>query len=237
MTEEAPQILLEKKTRAGRALVIRKYMPIDRDRVRYVCSQTGFLGEPQEALFIGRDPFADLWSSYWTDYEPESAFVATVDGQVEAYLLGCLNTDRQERIWNKEIIPKVIRQIILPSWWKHSINRKFITAVTKSSIKGEMKAPMKDIKKEYPAHLHTNIADPELRGMGIGGALMKAYFDYLKENNIKGVHLGTTNHNRLAVPFYKHVGFETVWENHATFYDHAIPDPPLYLLYMGKKIV
>ena len=57
--------------------------------------------------------------------------------------------------------------------------------------------------------------------------MMLALFDYLRENNIKGLHLGTTSHNREAVPFYEHMGFSVLWKNRLTCYDHAIDDPPL----------
>ena len=98
-------IVFEGRTRDGREFNVRSYLPRDRDRVRWVCCETGFLGDPQEGVFIGRKIFADLWSSYWTDLEPESAFVAEVEGRVEGYILGCLDTHRQERVWNKKILP------------------------------------------------------------------------------------------------------------------------------------
>jgi len=229
-------IASEGQTGDGRKYIIRKYQPEDRDRVRYICCETGFLGEPQEAVFIGRDIFADLWSSYWTDREPESAFVAEVEGRVEGYMLGCLDTRRQERIWNKEILPKVGLRMLLPTWWGKSINRKFIRAMVRSHRRGEFRVPLRKIIAEFPAHLHTNIADPSLRGQGLGGAMMRVYLDYLREHNITGVHLGTTSHNRQAVPFYEYFGFKIIAKKHLTCYDHVITDPPLYLLYMAKSL-
>ncbi len=230
------QIIFEGATRDGRKWEVRPYRPEDRPRVRWICSETGFIGNPQEAVFIGREEFADLWSSYWTDYEPESAFVAALEGRVEGYMLGCLDTRKQEKIWNQAILPRVARRLIRPAWWRHSINRRFIRAMVRSRLNHEFSAPLKEIVAEYPAHLHTNIADPAMRGLGLGGAMMRALFDYLRQNNVRGVHLGTTSHNRQAVPFYEHVGFTVLHQSLFTGYDHAIPDPPLYLLYMGKKL-
>lgn len=229
------QIITSGLTKDKREFTIRKYLPGDRDRVRWICCETGFLGKPQEAVFEGRNEFADLWSKYWTDMEPQNAFVAEVEGRVEGYLLGCLDTDRQEKIWQKVILPEVGRKMLRPAWWKHRKNRKFIRAMVRSHWRKEFKAPMKKIIADCPAHLHTNIGDPSLRGQGIGKALMLAYFDYLKDNGIRGVHLGTTSHNREAVPFYEYLGFEITVKNHITCYDHAITDPPLYLLYMVKS--
>jgi len=216
--------------------IVRKYRPEDRERVRWICSETGFVGKPQEAIFIGRDEFADMWSSYWTDREPESAFVAEAEGEVRGYLLGCVDTHRQEKIWSKEIMPAAAKRLLRPRWLKYGINRMYVYAMLRSIIKGELKVPINRIIAEYPAHLHTNIAGPEWRGKGLGKAMMEAYFDYLREKGVPGVHLGTTSHNREAIPFYEHMGFKTLVKKRATMYDHAIDDPPLYLIYMGKKL-
>jgi GNAT superfamily N-acetyltransferase len=230
------QSISEGLARDGRHWLVRSYRPEDRERVRWICCETGFIGNPQEAVFIGREEFADLWSSYWTDYEPESAFVAEVEGRVEGYILGCLDTPRQEKIWNQAIVPRVARRLLRPAWWKHSINRRFIRAMVRSRLRHEFNAPLRDIIASYPAHLHTNIGDPAMRGLGLGGAMMRALFQYLRQKGVKGVHLGTTSHNRPAVPFYEHVGFQVLHQSRLTLYDHAIPDPPLYLLYMGKTL-
>ncbi|HUT55409.1 MAG TPA: GNAT family N-acetyltransferase [bacterium] len=230
------QTIFEGITRDGGKWEVRSYRPEDRERVRWICSETGFIGNPQEAVFIGRDEFADLWSSYWTDYEPESAFVATVEGRVEGYMLGCLDTRRQEKIWNKMILPRVVRRLIRPAWWRHSINRRFIRAMVRSRLRHEFSAPLNDIIAAYPAHLHTNIGDPAMRGLGLGGHMTRALFDYLRQKGVRGVHLGTTSHNRQAVPFYEHVGFKVIHKSLFTAYDQAITDPPLYLLYMGKQL-
>ena len=232
----AEEILWTGRTKSGKEFVVRKYQPQDRARTRWICSETGFIGKPQEAVFIGREVFADLWSKYWTDYEPENALVAEVEGQVEGYLLGCLDSARQEKIWNKEILPGVARRLLLPSWWKHQKNRKFIRAWVRSNRLGEFKVPKDELFKTHPAHLHTNIGDPAFRGQGLGKALMLVYFDHLRRHNLSGLHLGTTDHNREAIPFYHYMGFKVLHKNRLTLYDHAIDDPPMYLLYLGKYL-
>ena len=211
-----PRILIAGQTRDGREYVVRPYRRLDRARVRYICCETGFLGDPQEAVFAGRELFADLWSGYWTDYEPESAFVAEVEGRVEGYVLGCLDTRRQLRIWERRIVPVVGVKMLATGWWRWAINRHFIRAMRRSARQGELDWPMREILARYPAHLHTNIADPALRGQGLGGAMMKAHFQYLHQHGITGVHLGTTSHNRRAVPFYYHLGFQLLHQAHAT---------------------
>ncbi len=230
------KILIEGQTKDGRAYVVRPYRRLDRERVRWVCCETGFVGDPVEAVFEGREPFADLWSKYWTDHEPQNAFVAEVEGRVEGYIFGSLDTKKQESIWGKKILPSVARQMLSPVWWGSHINREFIAGTLRSYKLGQFKVPLQQIMTDYPAHLHTNIGDPGLRGQGIGGAMMRAYLTHVKSHDATGIHLGTTSHNRLAVPFYLHLGFEIIAKNHVTCYDHALDDPPLYLLYMAKSL-
>jgi GNAT superfamily N-acetyltransferase len=159
-----------------------------------------------------------------------------VEGKVEGYLLGCLDTRRQLRLWTRRILPAVGIKMLFTGWWLAAKNRQFARAMLRSARQGELDWPVDEILGRYPAHLHINIADPLLRGQGVGGALMKAYFQYLQEHNVKGVHLGTTSHNRLAVPFYYRLGFQLLHEARCTLYDHAIPDPPLSILYLGKTL-
>jgi ribosomal protein S18 acetylase RimI-like enzyme len=228
---------LSGRLRDGRSWIVRPYRRLDRDRVRSICCETGFVGEPQEKVFIGREVFADMFSAYWTDFEPESGFVAEVAGVVEGYALGCLDTRVQVRAFNRRILPRIVLQLASPRWWRHPTNRRWFRALRHSTRAGELSPPMDEILPAYPAHLHTNIADPALRGQGLGGAMMRALFAYLRAHGVPGVHLGTTSHNRQAVPFYFRLGFTILHQNVATIYDHVIPDPPLSIIYMGKRLI
>ena len=44
--------------------------------------------EPHRPVFEDRRLFADFFTAYYTDWEPESAFVMEVGGEVKGYLLG-----------------------------------------------------------------------------------------------------------------------------------------------------
>ena len=68
--------------------VIRSYRSSDRDAVRRLCCQTGFLGEPIDPVYEDRELFADFLTTYYTDHEPESSFVIERDGELYGYLLG-----------------------------------------------------------------------------------------------------------------------------------------------------
>src|SRR5947199_3733996 len=71
------------------SLTIRSYRKIDREAVRKLCCETGFLGSPIYPVYEDRELFADFLTTYYTDHEPESSFVLEMDGEIRVYLLGC----------------------------------------------------------------------------------------------------------------------------------------------------
>jgi hypothetical protein len=68
--------------------LIRGYRRSDRETVRTLCCDTGFLGEPIDPVYEDRELFADFLTTYYTDHEPESCFLLEVDGEICGYLLG-----------------------------------------------------------------------------------------------------------------------------------------------------
>ena len=79
-----------------RPFEIRKLEPADRGRVRELCCETGFLGNPIDPVFEDRELFADYLTAYYTDWEPQSSFVLLVEGEIRGYLLGSRFPLRQQ---------------------------------------------------------------------------------------------------------------------------------------------
>jgi hypothetical protein len=69
--------------------VVRRYTRNDRDAVRRICCETGFLGQPIDPVFEDREVFADFFTDYYLRYEPDAAFVVTIDDAVVGFILGC----------------------------------------------------------------------------------------------------------------------------------------------------
>ena len=67
---------------------IRPYRNADRAKIRHICCETGFLGNPIDAIFCDRELFADLMANPYLDYAEDWAHVATHNGRVVGYLLG-----------------------------------------------------------------------------------------------------------------------------------------------------
>lgn len=62
-----------------------------------------------------------------------------------------------------------------------------------------------DLFSSFPAHLHINF-HPNARGKGLGSLLVNHYVNYLKSNNVIGVHL-VTSPDAKNVSFYQRLGF------------------------------
>ena len=62
-----------------------------------------------------------------------------------------------------------------------------------------------DICREYPAHLHINVA-PQWRSQGLGVALVERFALWAKLHSVEGIHLVTSSTSR-SVPFYRRLGF------------------------------
>ena len=75
-------------------IVVRPYTVQDRVGLRTLCHRVGYMGESAAWYWRHVDSFADIWTGYYTDSEPESLFVAVRDGVLLGYLTGCVDSSR-----------------------------------------------------------------------------------------------------------------------------------------------
>ncbi len=149
--------------------IIRPYSPADREAVRHICCETGFSGKPVDPLFCDRDVFADFFTRYYTDWEPESSFVGEVDGQVVAYLTVCVRY--HYHFWVNcylllgIIAPKVVWRLLRGRYNRQS--RRFLYW---SLFKGSRETPRAPKKA---GHFHFNVLS-EYRNMGIALRLFRS---------------------------------------------------------------
>ncbi|MDP2704801.1 MAG: GNAT family N-acetyltransferase [Patescibacteria group bacterium] len=182
-------------------VVVRKYKKEDRPSVRRIVCDTAAIGEPAELFFEDRGVLADFLSRYFTDYEPQSCFVAEHKGEVIGYLLGAKDTAAMKTALLLRIFPRLFMQALVRGTFFKKKNSSFIWLSLLVSLKGGYSAPN---LSDYPAVLHINI-DKNFRGGDAGTKLMAAYLDYLSKEKVQGVHLRTMS--AKAGDFFTKQGF------------------------------
>jgi GNAT superfamily N-acetyltransferase len=183
-------------------VLIRPYEALDREGVFQLAADTAFFGRPLETYLDDRRLFCDAFYSYYTDFEPEHAWVASVDGVVVGFLMGCVNGARQRRVWLKRILPRVARQLLQGRYkigvrtWRHALR------LGVAALQGRPHVSM----QIYPAHLHLNVASA-WRREGIGRRLLLAFLQQMRNLGVTGVHANSTSLNREAGRLFESMGF------------------------------
>jgi ribosomal protein S18 acetylase RimI-like enzyme len=184
-------------------LSVRPYQATDRAAVQRIAADTAFFGAPVEAFLNDRRLFGDAFYAYYTDVEPEHAWVACADGEVAGFLMGCVDTAQRQRRWIGQILPRVVwralcgRYVVGKHTWRYAV--AFLGAL----LRGELPHANWAV---YPAHLHINV-DARWRRIGLGQRLIEAYLRQLCMLQVSGVHLETTNLNEAACRLYTRMGF------------------------------
>jgi len=185
-----------------RELIVRPYHPPDRDAVRWIAHQTGYMGEPADWFWRDFPSFADIWTGYYTDREAESAFVAERDGRVVGYLLGCVRSGPAASP-AAALARHTVRRLLFfrPGTAGFLWRSLWDTMRARALPTGELLDP------RWPAHLHTNLL-PEARGCGVGTQLMREWFTRLRSVESPGCHLATLAENTSAIAFFTRMGFD-----------------------------
>jgi len=163
------------------------------------------MGEPVAWMWRDTESFADLFTSYYTDAEPESALVAELDGAVAGYLLGCVDS---RRAWNPATIfgrHFLRRGIGLRPGTAGVVWRSFAD-VAMDAVRRRL-PPVSVYDERWPAHLHIDLL-PSIRGRGVGSTMLRRWLDTLRDSGVAGCHLETLGENHGAIAFFESMGFD-----------------------------
>ncbi len=211
-------------------IVIRQFTKNDRADVRRISCDTAFLGMDNKLFFDNDEILADVLTLYYTDYEPQSCFVAVEEDKVIGYIIGTKDVRRMHITFNKRILPQTIGKALRKGFFKRANNLKFFLHVAVSFLRGEFFAP--DFSRKYPATLHINI-DKNFRGRKIGEKLIEHYLNYLKEEKVAGIHFGTMSEG--AKKFFIKLGFSILFEGKHSYLKYITKQhTPYYIL--GRKL-
>jgi hypothetical protein len=209
-------------------VIVRKFASCDRDAVRFLCCQTGFLGKPIDPVFEDRELFADYLTSYYTDIEPESCFVLEHNGRVVGYLLGSRRPYRQQIHSFFQNIHLFLKGMSRYRGYNRD-TRDFIGWILRNSWREVPAAPRRT------AHFHFNVL-PEAQSVAGTGAMMNAYFDYLRSKGEKAVFgQMVTFESRRGAKVLERYGFRVVEKREITKWRDKHPEP-VYLTTVIKKL-
>lgn len=220
---------LERKT-AKATFITRPYRPEDRDAIRNLCCETGFLGKPIDSVFSDRKLFADYLTSYYTDWEPESVWVGEVDGEVVGYLTGCKRWNFN-RVWSLLIVPKLLGRVTfqLLRGRYDAKDRKFIGWIL---LKAWREAP---VTPKNAGHFHFN-ARKEHRRLNMMRDLLVTLLDEMKKAGVPRIYgQMTTYENKRSDQLFEYLGWKVIDKKQVTKYADVL-DRNIYLTTMIKEL-
>lgn len=212
----------------SRQFIIRPYEDRDRDEVRRLCCETGFLGNPIDPVFEDRELFADYLTQYYLEREPEASFVILVDGELKGYLLGARLQEQRPfyEFWKNASL--VIRGLLrYPGY--NAASKKFVHWILCNGWREVPAAP-----KNVP-HFHINLL-AEARNISTTCDLIGNYLAYLTKCGEKQVYgQMVTYDNRRGTKMFERYGFKVVNRAEITKYRDLNPSP-VYLTTVIKNL-
>jgi hypothetical protein len=162
--------------------------------VRDLAFETGFMGEPAGWYWRDACSFAELWTSYYTDVEPESTWVADGGGIVLGYLTGCVGSRRAPSP-RSAITRQLFRRglLVRPGtagfFWRSTAD----TARHPNVPSGEIT----DARRRTCTRICT----------ARGAWAVEAWLDQLRALGSPGCPLGTLAENTNALALFERMGF------------------------------
>ena len=211
---------------------IRSYKPQDRSALRQICCDTADAGRPSENFFPDREVLADLVTKYYTECEPESAFVADKNGEVVGYITGCMDTQRFTQAMTWQIVPVTFVKALFRGVLWHPQTVRLVRTNLGLWLKSDH--GNQETLRDYPAHLHVNVRDG-FRGQKLGHRLVETFCELAQKAKARGVHARVSAENAPAGHFFEELGFVEVQQEPRCL----SPDGSgrvLYTKVFGKKL-
>jgi len=184
---------------------VRPFRRDDRQAVRQICCDVADRGNPIEGIFPDREFAADLLTSYYTDFEPESTFIAEQDGRVIAYINGCLDNRR----YGLAVIFLIIPRLILKGLVRGTFFRPECWQILKGSVRNWKR--IFDWRKKsfhsHQGHLHIGVVK-EARRHQAGHLMMERLLSYASEKGLASIAASVHEGNTEACRFFEQLGFE-----------------------------
>jgi L-amino acid N-acyltransferase YncA len=207
---------------------VRRYRASDRDSVRALCCDTGFLGSAIDPVFEDRELFADFFTDYYLRHEPDSAFVVIKDDSVQGYLLGSRYPFRHQyqSLWqNFANGGKVVRRY----FGYRPESRRYIHWLISRAWREVPAAP------RTIGHFHINLL-PAAKSIQVCRQLLETYLRHLYDHGVKQVHAQmVTFDGRRGFKLFERYGFKVLNQSEITKY-RRFTTQTVYLCTLVKNL-
>ena len=183
---------------------IRPYKAEDREALRALCCDVADRGGPIENFFPDREVAADLLTKYYTDYEPQSTFVALCDKRVVGYINGCMDNRRHGLVMFWLLMP-----VLLIKAFKRGIfSRPEIRQLLRGTLKNWRRIFVwrKKSFHSHQGHLHIGVAG-DFRGQQVGRNLLNTLMNHAAGLGIVQLTASVSDANKAAGIFFEGQGF------------------------------
>ena len=207
---------------------VRRYQPADRDAVRAICCDTGFLGNAIDPVFEDRELFADFLTDYYLKHEPDSAFVVIKEGRLQGYLLGAHQIRRHHRF--STLQPIGCAGKVLGRYLRYNpASRRYVHWMITKAWREVPPAP------RNIGHFHINLL-PAARSIHVCRELLETYLRYLYDQGVKQVHAQmVTFDGRRGFKLFERYGFKVLNQSEITKY-RQFTDHTVYLSTIVKDL-
>ncbi|MBF0571678.1 MAG: GNAT family N-acetyltransferase [Candidatus Omnitrophica bacterium] len=179
-------------------------MSEDRAALRKLCCDVADRGAPIENFFPDREIAADLLTKYYTDYEPQSTFVALCDERIVGYINGCMDNRRYGLVVFWLLLPAMLIKA-----FKHGL---FFRPEIRQLLCGALKnwrrifVWRKKSFHSHQGHLHVGIAG-DYRGQQLGHNLVNTLAERAAGLGIAELAASVHDANKSAGGFFEALGF------------------------------
>ena len=210
------------RSNSSTAYAIRPYRRGDRAAVREICAKCSWLGEYEPDRIIDDWIWAEYWTRYFTDREPQHTWVVerTADGAVVGYLTGTADASRVEH-YAPRVLPGIVWRVIRKRLMRKAASRRAIISMLRSLLRGELSLP-RAVRHEFPATCHMNIL-PEARRRGLGSRMHKLFTERMKSLGVRGVHGHPMSINPVMPGFLSARGYRMIDSHPLTAFAFAEP--------------
>jgi len=183
---------------------IRAYQVEDRQALRTLCCDVADRGAPIENFFSDRDVAADMLTKYYTDYEPQSTFVAQCDGHLIGYINGCMDNRRYGLAMFFLLMPAVL----IKAFKRGLFFRSDIHQLLRGMLRNWRRIFVwrKKSFHSHQGHLHIGIMK-DFRGQQVGQHLISTLVDHALGVGMGELAASVHDANKAAGAFFEAQGF------------------------------